>query len=73
MDDSEKTFGIPVSFFGPELKEGDVFVISLTPRPDLKKERSDEIGSLLERLRKKERESNENKSGKNLRCKRHQT
>ena len=53
MDDSEKTFGIPVSFFGPELKEGDVFDISLTPRPDLKKERSDEIVSLLERLRKK--------------------
>ena len=73
MDDSEKTFGIPVSFFGPELKEGDVFDISLTPRPDLKKERSDEIGGLLERLRKKERESNENKSGKNLRRKRHQT
>lgn len=62
-----------MSFFGPELKEGDVFDISLTPRPDLKKERSDEIGSLLERLRKKERESNENKSGKNLRRKRHQT
>lgn len=48
-----KNLRIPVSFFGPELKEGDVFDISLTPRPDLKKERSDEIGSLLERLRKK--------------------
>lgn len=53
MDESEKTFGIPVSFFGSAPEEGDVFDISLTPRPDLKKERSDEIGSLLERLRKK--------------------
>lgn len=53
IDDCERSLEIPVSFFESEPHDGDVFEISLISRPDLKKEISDEIGSLLERLKRK--------------------
>lgn len=53
IDEDERSLDIPLAFFDKRPKDGDTFEMSLTLRPDVKKETYDEIESLLERLKRK--------------------
>lgn len=53
LDENEFTFRLPVNYFECSLHEGDVFDISLRPMPEKKQSKTDEIVSLLDRLKKK--------------------
>lgn len=53
IDDEDRSFSLPISFFETKVEEGDVFELILTARPEIKKDRTDRIRSLFEKLKNK--------------------
>lgn len=52
-DDDGRSFSLPLFCFPDSTAEGDVFEMNISPCPAIKKERTDRIRSLFEKLKNK--------------------
>ncbi len=56
LDDAGASCSLPLSFFPSEVKEQDAFELTLIPRPEEKRVRSERARGLLEKLKRKGQE-----------------
>ena len=53
IDENERSFTFPLTYFPAEPRETDVFELTFTPRPDIKLEKQDRIAALFNKLKNK--------------------